>query len=359
MTDSSNHAFYLHQALDCASQRRGFCAPNPAVGAVVVKDQKIIATGTHWAAGHPHAEVAALNKVGDAAKGAILYVTLEPCCHYGKTPPCTELIMQRGISKVIYAYQDPNPQVAGLGAQQLQQAGIECEFFFLQSVHDFYRSYHYWWQHHQPWVCAKIALSQDGKIAGPHGEPVKITGAACDRYTHQCRYQTDAILTTATTVLKDNPQLNARYHQTVTPKPIYVLDSQLRTPLDAKIFQTSQQVTLFYDQVVAAERMQSYFAHNVRCVAVPSNNYGLDLQAVLAVIGDDGMHDLWVEAGGRCFESLVQQKIINSALMYISQQALGNNAQAAFSPTFDPLQSASSAEWSMLGDDKVWHLTWS
>ena len=143
---------YLLKALELAESRRGYCWPNPAVGAVVVKDEQIIATGTHWAAGHPHAEVEALRRAGEEAKGATLYVTLEPCCHHGKTPPCTEAIIASKVKRVVFGFRDPNA-VASKGKEQLIAAGIDCEWVALPEIDRFYRSYAYWIEKKRPWVC--------------------------------------------------------------------------------------------------------------------------------------------------------------------------------------------------------------
>jgi diaminohydroxyphosphoribosylaminopyrimidine deaminase/5-amino-6-(5-phosphoribosylamino)uracil reductase len=150
------HEIYLKQALQLAEIRRGFCAPNPSVGAVVVKNNKVISTGFHFASGAPHAEVDALNKCGDEARGATIYVTLEPCCHWGKTPPCTQLLIDRGIKTVIYGLSDPNPLVAGKGHANLEAANISCEQYTVPEISAFYASYYYWHKTGLPWVTAKI-----------------------------------------------------------------------------------------------------------------------------------------------------------------------------------------------------------
>ncbi|MES2614668.1 MAG: bifunctional diaminohydroxyphosphoribosylaminopyrimidine deaminase/5-amino-6-(5-phosphoribosylamino)uracil reductase RibD, partial [Bdellovibrionota bacterium] len=234
------HEIFLERTLQLAESRRGFCAPNPSVGAVVVKNGKIIAEGFHWERGKPHAEIEALNKIGDEAKGSHLYVSLEPCCHYGKTPPCTKAIIERGIAKVVYGFQDPNPIVCGKGEAQLRAAGVECQFHPTQSISHFYRSYSYWHKTKKPWVTLKIALSFDGKVSGPQGDPVQITGLECQKFTHENRKKSDAILTSAKTIICDNPQLNARIDNEINAKKVYILDRNLSLPLNAKIFKTAQ-----------------------------------------------------------------------------------------------------------------------
>jgi len=327
---NTSHLYYLSIALEQARLGRGFCAPNPAVGACVVKNGVVIAEGYHHGCGLPHAEVEALNKVGAKAKGATLYVTLEPCCHYGRTPPCVEKIKAAGIAAVYFAYSDPNPIVAGKGQQQLQQAGIVCEHLALPEINQFYQSYQHWTEHKMPWVSIKLALSADDKIAGEKGARMQITGAACQDYTHQQRYLSDAILTTAETLLHDDPQLNVRLQNKIFKKPLYVLDSNLRTPLTAKIFQTTEPVTIFHNSAADIHLRDALIAQGARCVAVESNAEGLDLHQVLQYIGSDGRHDVWVEAGGRCFQSFVKNKLAHRVITYRAPTVLGPAATSAF-----------------------------
>ena len=236
----NQHITYLRQALTLAEHRRGFCAPNPSVGAVVVKNNQVLASGSHWQGGAAHAEVAVLQQLSSTAKGATLYVTLEPCCHWGKTPPCTDLIIRQQIAEVIYAMRDPNPQVSGQGERILQQAGISCQPVVVEEVTQFYQSYNHWVHSGKPWVTVKLAMSLDGKIAGEGGRPVAITGADLTTHTHQQRKRADAILTTGRTICYDNPQLNVRLVRESYGKPVYVLDRHLTLPLDAQIFDTAE-----------------------------------------------------------------------------------------------------------------------
>lgn len=347
-----NHpSHYLYLALEQAIQRRGFCAPNPSVGAVIVKEGKILSTGRHWASGHPHAEVDALQKIGKQAEGATLYVTLEPCCHYGKTPPCTDLIIKSGIKKVYFSMQDPNFQIAGKGKATLESAGISCKFFPLSEISDFYRSYHHWCQTKTPWVTAKIAISQDGKIAAEKGQPIQITGKECHEFTHIFRKKSDAILTTINTIINDNPKMNARINNEIIAKPIYVLDSQLRFPLQSNVVETAKNITIFYHDSVDKNKIKTLEKQNIRCIAINKLNEHLNLNEVLNIIGEDGVHDLWVEAGGRCFQSLFQANLINRALIYISPKILGQKAMPAFQESFNIMDTNAKIDWKNLGDD--------
>lgn len=350
---SDIHINRLKEALDLAQTRKGYCAPNPAVGAVVVRDQKIIAQGTHWAAGEPHAEAVALKQLGNLCDGAILYVTLEPCCHWGKTPPCTQGIIKSGIRKVYYAFKDPNPKVGGKGIIELEKAGIECEQIAVSEIDDFYKSYTHWILNKRPWVTAKLAITLDGKIAGSNKKKVAITGAKLKEYTHQQRNVHDAILTTINTIIQDDPQLNVRLHNEIFKKPIYVLDSQLRLPLTATILKTAKELTIFHAADVNSHRRLSLISANVRCVPIEKTVLGLNLKEVFKFIGQDGMHDVWVEAGAQCFQSLLSQQLTNRLFIYIAPKVLGANALPAFTEKVELFNYAKTVHWKPFGRDVV------
>lgn len=345
---------YLKQALELAEIRRGFCAPNPAVGAVVVKDNLILSTGYHWASGHPHAEAGALNKIGAEANGATIYVTLEPCCHrHKKTPPCTELLIARGIKQVVYGYRDPNPQVAGQGEKALQSAGIECIYLPMDEIHAFYQSYHYWWQNQKPFITAKIALTLDGKIAGPQGERITITGSEAQLFTHLQRKRSDAILTTVSTIIADDPLLNVRLDNKIVKKPLYILDSQLNIPLTAKVFNSTESLVIFHSENSDPEKKLALEKLGAECRTIMQTNTGLNLPDIIHYIGQQGMHDLWIEAGGKCFSTFIQQKLLQRAFIYVAPKWLGNDVQSAFIEPFDFPSTTCSLEWKPLGQDAV------
>lgn len=347
------HKTYLKQALELAHIRRGFCAPNPSVGAIIVKNNHVIATGYHWGNGHPHAEIEALSKIGESAQGAILYVTLEPCCHTEKkTPPCTEAIIQAGIKQVYYGFCDPNPAVAGKGEEKLRVANIECQHISLPEIDQFYQSYQHWWQTGKPFVTAKLAMSLDGKIAGTHGQRITITGPTAQQFTHQQRKYADAILTTAKTIQHDDPLLNVRLAGEEYKKPIYILDRQLNTPLDAKIFTTALGVTIFHNKNIDPEKIKLYQARNVRC-----QNINM-LPEALTIIGQDGIHDLWIEAGGKCFAAFAHERLLQRAFIYVAPKWLGTEAQSAFEDNKDIFASARSHQWCNLGEDAMCKLEW-
>jgi diaminohydroxyphosphoribosylaminopyrimidine deaminase/5-amino-6-(5-phosphoribosylamino)uracil reductase len=349
----SAHQEYLLLALEQARSRRGFCAPNPAVGAVLVKDGLVIAQGAHQAAGSPHAEIEVLKIAGEAARGATLYVTLEPCNHQGLTPPCTEAIIQHGIAAVFYAYADPNSQVKGRGAARLAEAALRVEQLSLNEVDEFYKSYAYWLRTHHPFVTAKLALSLDGKIAGANGEPVLITGAEAQHYTHQRRRSSDAILSSVRTIIQDNPRFNVRLGDETISKPLYVIDRLAQLPLEALVLKTASSVTIFHDKAVPAEKLKNLESVGVRCVELSSESGLLSESAVVEFIGQDGIHDLWLEAGGKLFESFYEAQLINRLLFYIAPKTLGAQAYPAFQAPHDFFSDAKALRWFSLGQDVV------
>lgn len=347
------HTQFLLQALELANLRRGFCAPNPSVGAVVVKNNQVLATGYHYAAGQPHAEVQALSQLGDQAKGATLYVTLEPCCHWGKTPPCTDLLIERGIAQVFYGFADPNPVVAGHGAECLHTAGIPCKFLPLPEVTAFYQSYCFWLQHQLPFVTAKLAITLDGKIAGPHSQPVKLTSQEADQFTHQGRLKADALLTTANTIQHDDPQLNVRLENRVIAKPIYIIDRFLRLQSLVKVLTTAQELTVFHAKGLTAKQIAASNIPPIRYVAANETSHGLDLAEILSVIGKDGRHDLWVEAGGGLVQNLLLGNFIQRAYFITAPKWLGDDAKPAFSHAINITAKATSIRWRALGEDAL------
>lgn len=344
--------YYLRQALELAHIRRGFCSPNPSVGAVIVSPKgEILATGYHLGPGQAHAEVDALNKLNGKADGATIYITLEPCCHFGRTPPCTDAIIASGIKQVVYGFEDPNPIVCGKSRAILAEKNIACEFVTVPEIAEFYQAYSHWQHTNKPLVTAKIALSLDGKIAQENGEPQQITGLALKNLTYQYRKHSDAILTTAKTIICDNPQMNVRGVETIS-KPIYILDRELRTPLDAKIFSTAKSVTLFYASDIAQEKLERFSQKNIRCIAIDIKQKKLNLTTVIEQIGQDGVHDLWVEAGGICFSECVKQHLLHKILIYIAPRWLGSGLNA-FPSDFSLDLSGYTVNWQQVGNDVV------
>lgn len=355
------HIEFLKQALWLAESQRGFCAPNPAVGALVVKDGNVIARGVHHGVGTVHAELDALQKLDvTQTQGADLYVTLEPCCHFGRTPPCTQCIIESGIASVFYGFQDPNPLVNGKGGRGLQAAGIVTHYLEVPEIVTFYRSYTYWTRTKRPWVIGKLAMSLDGKIAGPKGAPISITHADAMHYTHVRRQQSDALLSTVQTVLHDNPQLNIRLNKQSIKKNVYLLDSHLKFPLNARLIKMAKQIILLHlpctDSKIS-DRRDILMAHGLRCFSIGAGQGGLDLHAALALIGKQGIQDLWIEAGAICLSSFFTQSLLNQLFIYIAPVILGQQALSAFAEPWSTLDAVKSVSWRICGNDIICQIT--
>jgi diaminohydroxyphosphoribosylaminopyrimidine deaminase/5-amino-6-(5-phosphoribosylamino)uracil reductase len=347
-----DHADHLRAALELAAQRQGFAAPNPAVGAVVIAGNTILGRGTHHGAGHPHAEVEALRDLGERARGATVFVTLEPCCLWGRTPPCTKLLIEYGIREVVYGYRDPNPKVAGGGHLELERAGIACRHLPLPDIDRFYEPYAHWTRTGRPFVTAKLALSLDGKIAGRNDVRVAITGEEINRFTHRCRKTADAILTTSRTVEIDDPLLNARDERTHHAKPLYVIDRGASLPLSANVLRTGAPLTLFHDPSADPERLSALQARGIRLVALAFDASVSTLERCLEQIGEDGHHHLWVEAGGRLFQSLLEARLANQVFLYVGTRWLGEEARSAFAGgARQLLEGARAYSWRGFGAD--------
>jgi diaminohydroxyphosphoribosylaminopyrimidine deaminase/5-amino-6-(5-phosphoribosylamino)uracil reductase len=354
----SHDIVFLQEALALAHIHRGFCAPNPAVGAVIVKDQTIVAKGYHRGPGSFHAEVDALSKLTlEMARGATIYVTLEPCCHFGRTPPCTDALIQAGIKRVIYGFHDTNPIVAGYGHAALTVAGIDIEHIPLPEIDIFYKSYKHWHLTQKPLLTAKIALSLDGKIAGKSGEPIKITGEELREFTHQCRKECDAILTTSKTIIKDDPQLNVRYENAIIAKQVYILDSMLAIPLTAKIFTTAASVTIFHARAVSPELKDRFIARGVRCIPIDKTSNGLVLEQVIAFLGKEGKHDIWIEAGGRCFSAFLSEQLLQRAFIYLAPISIPDGL-TAFGEDVNLKVNAADLQWRQYGKDVLCEIHW-
>ena len=346
---------YMSRALGLAKIQQGFCAPNPSVGAVVVKNGQIIAEGYHLGPGCAHAELDALNKIRKKAEGATLYVTLEPCCTYGRTPPCTELLIQCGIKKVVFGFYDPNPNVASKGIAALKNAGIECEYCPLPEVDVFYQPYNYWHQTQLPWVIAKLALSLDAKISADAFEQTSISSEALQVYTHQQRKSADAILTTAQTILIDNPQLNVRLNAQTVAKPIYILDRELKMSLSANIISHAKNITVFHAPDISKKSLVSFTRKNIRCIPINVIKDKLSWDEIIKYIGKEGVHYIWVEAGARCFESLALSPYLCAGMLYFSPKILGSEAYPAFSNK-ELLKNVKQVTWETIGSESICHL---
>jgi len=349
---NNTHA-YLSRALALASQRRGYCAPNPAVGAVVVCDGEIVGEGCHWQAGKPHAEVMAIKNAGKRAEGASIYVTLEPCNHQGRTPPCTQLILDSGIQRVFYAHADPNASVIGGGGQFLVDNGLEVVTVDMPDIAAFYQSYDHWLQHQRPWVTLKLAMSLDGKIAGPAGQRIQITGKQSKQLTYYHRRHSDAILTTQATILADNPTYLSLPDEGDTETPLFILARKPVLPASLHIFRQPRQITVLHDANVDSKILSDLHGRGIKTQGIKSTDNYVDLLSILNYIGAQGIHNLWVEAGGRLSQAMFEADLVHTALLYVAPKWLGSDAMPAFQSLEAPWAPAKQIFWFRAGEDIV------
>ena len=320
------HKQFLRKALEQAYRGRGMCAPNPSVGAVLVHNQHIIAMGHHQGVGTAHAEKLVLSQT-PLPFDSTLYVTLEPCNHWGRTPPCVSAIIQSGIRRVVYAFPDPNPLVRERNTPELlTAAGIEVIHYPLEEIDAFYQSYGHWMKTKNTWLTAKIAQTFDGKIAGKDGARLQLSNDDCAQFTHEQRRHTDLILTSAETLCNDNPLLTARTKEGTWQKPIAIIDRQLRVEADAKALKEAKHCYVFHDSLLTVKNPLP----NCTYIRVPLVNQQLDLAFILQQIGQLGFHDTWLEAGGRLFSAFHEQGLVHRTYLYLVPMILGDEAVAAY-----------------------------
>jgi diaminohydroxyphosphoribosylaminopyrimidine deaminase / 5-amino-6-(5-phosphoribosylamino)uracil reductase len=318
-----NDEQYMRLAIEIAKAGIGQTSPNPVVGAVVVKDGEIVGFGAHLKAGEPHAEVHAIRMAGEKAKGATVYVTLEPCSHYGKTPPCADLLVETGVQRVVIATTDPNPLVAGKGIEKLRSAGIDVNLGVLKEEADeLNRVFFHYIATKTPFVTLKYASSLDGKIATTTGESKWITSEAAREDVHRYRAVHDAILVGVNTVIADNPSLTVRLPEGGKNPIRIVLDTHLRTPLDANILNDGQAETwIVVGSEVSAEKRKRYEKENVQIISMERPR--IDIDELLHVLGEKRITSLFVEGGSHVHDSFVRAKAVNEIVAYFAPKIIG------------------------------------
>ncbi len=331
MSAAADHVF-MARALELA--RRGLYStdPNPRVGCVLIHNGETVGEGWHERAGEPHAEVHALRQAGTAAQGATAYVTLEPCCHHGRTPPCSNALLEAGVARVVVAMEDPNPLVAGKGLQAMREAGIEVLVGVLAAQAEqlnpgFVRRM----RSGLPWVRCKLAMSLDGRTAMASGESQWITGAAARADVQRLRARSSAILTGVDTVLADDPSLNVRLEDVADPRqPLrVVLDSQLRMPVSARLLDLPGR-TLILTGSRDAQRADALLRPGVQVLTLPMVGPHLDLTAVLRTLGEQGMNEIQVEAGATLCGALLHARLIDELVFYVAPHLMGEAAHGLF-----------------------------
>ncbi|MFM8445598.1 MAG: bifunctional diaminohydroxyphosphoribosylaminopyrimidine deaminase/5-amino-6-(5-phosphoribosylamino)uracil reductase RibD [Methylococcus sp.] len=324
-------ALYMARALELAQRGLNTTDPNPRVGCVIVKQGKIVGEGWHERAGGPHAEVNALRAAGTEARDATVYVSLEPCSHHGKTPPCSEALIKAGVRRVVAATEDPNPRVAGNGLRQLQASGIDISCGLLRgSAVALNPGFHQRMQSGRPWIRSKLAMSLDGRTAMASGESRWITGAEARRDVHRWRARSSCIVTGIDTVLADDPELTVRLENAetpVTPPARVILDSNLRCPALPRLAQRPGRAILLTTRRGSLPRHES----DLEIVSLPANAEGrLDLSAVIEWLGIQEFNEVLFEAGPTLNGALLRDDLVDEWIVFMAPVVLGDGARGLF-----------------------------
>ncbi|MBM4037682.1 MAG: bifunctional diaminohydroxyphosphoribosylaminopyrimidine deaminase/5-amino-6-(5-phosphoribosylamino)uracil reductase RibD [Planctomycetes bacterium] len=315
----------MRRALDLAERGRGWVEPNPLVGAVVVRDGQIVGEGHHERFGGPHAEPNAIAAAGDACRGATLYVTLEPCTHHGKTPPCVPAVVAAGFARVVAAMIDPDPRTQGRGLEQLRAAGLDVEVGLLEAdAQRLNAPFVKLTKRGLPFVAAKWAMSLDGKTATRIGDSRWISSEPSRELVHTLRGQMDAILIGVGTALADDPLLTARPPGPRTPARI-VADEQARLPLYSQLLQTSAEAPLIIATTEAAppERRAALAAKGAEILVLPMQRGGVSLRALMAELGRRRMTNVLLEGGGELCAAALAAGIVDKLLVFIAPRLIG------------------------------------
>jgi len=316
---------WMKKALRLAKRGRGRTSPNPMVGAVLVKKGRVIGEGYHQKAGEPHAEILALKQAGEHAKGATLYLNLEPCTHYGRTPPCTPSVIQSGVRRVVIGMKDPNPLVSGKGVESLKNAGIEVTVGILekecQRLNEAFTKYI---QTEEPFVILKVASTLDGKIATRNGHSKWISGEISRRWVHRLRDQVDGVVVGIETIIKDDPQLTSRIRGGRDPFRI-VLDSRLRIPEESRVIKESPSRTILATTELAPhEKSERLEKNGVRILRFDSEERKVPLRPLLKTLGEMGMVSILVEGGSEVNGSFLNQGLIDKVFIFFSPKLMGD-----------------------------------
>lgn len=327
------HENYMRHAIELAKRGFGFTNPNPLVGAVIVKDGRIIGEGWHAKYGDLHAERNALKNCTESPKGATIYVTLEPCCHHGKQPPCTEALVEAGIQRVYIGSRDPNPLVSGKGVQFLRERGIEVITDFLREECDaLNKIFFHYIPHKMPYVILKYAMTMDGKIACKNGASQWITGESARGNVHVTRKRVAAILVGIGTVLADDPMLNCRVENPSHPTRV-VMDTHLQIPLNSKLVQTAREIPLIiYTASQEQEKISALEEQGVTVVSVESQQNHVSVSAVLKDMGQRGLDSVLVEGGASIHGAFLQAKLVDLVQVYIGGKIIGGDGLSPIAP---------------------------
>lgn len=316
---------FMKKALAIAGAVIGTVSPDPAVGAVLVKNGKIISTGFHDQHKTPHAEAFAIKKAGKKAKGADLYINLEPCCHYGNNPPCTDTIIKAGIKRVYVSMKDPNPLVNGKGFRKLEKAGIEVIKGLLETEAE--KLNEFFIKHittRRPFVILKTAMSLDGKTATRQGESKWITGIDSRKFVHKLRSHVDAVMVGIGTVLKDDPLLTSRYTKYQKQPLRIILDSKARTPLSSKVVKDGSARTLIaVTEAAPSKNIAALEKAGCKIIRTKSANGLVDLKDLMKILGKMNISSIMIEGGASTAGSAIENGIVDKITLFIAPKIIG------------------------------------
>jgi diaminohydroxyphosphoribosylaminopyrimidine deaminase/5-amino-6-(5-phosphoribosylamino)uracil reductase len=328
MFSPADHA-YMTRALRLAGRALFTTAPNPRVGCVIVRDGEIVGEGFHVRAGEPHAEIIALQAAGARARGATVYVSLEPCSHHGRTPPCADALIVVGVGRVVAAMQDPNPRVAGRGLARLSAAGIQTECGLMEAeARELNIGFVSRMTRGRPWLRIKTAASLDGRTALANGESQWITGAAARRDGHRWRARSCGVMVGIGTLLADNPRLTVRDVETSRQPLRIVVDRHLQIPLDARVLESGH-------VLIATAEHQAHKALRLRdlgaeVILLPNTEGKVDLQGLLRELGRRELNEVLVESGNRLNGALLKSGVVDELVVYLAPHLLGDSARGMF-----------------------------
>lgn len=357
----TNHSYWMSQAIQLACQGIYSTHPNPRVGCVIVQHNQLVGTGWHQKAGEPHAEVYALRQAAERARGATAYVTLEPCSHFGKTPPCVDALIRAGVSKVVIAMQDPNPKVAGKGIAKLQAAGVEVRCGILESqAMQLNKGFIKRMCHGLPYVKIKLAMSLDGRTAMADGKSQWITGPDARREVQRMRAQSSAVITGADTVILDDARLTVRPDELGLAEPMLslasayqplrvLIDSQQRVPLTAAFYQSP------YTLTISSQSFPDGLSGEHHWMVLGLKNGHIDLLSVLQKLASEyEVNELLVEAGAMLAGAFTRARLVDEYAIFMAGKLLGSNARPLLQLPLDTMQQALSmriADIRAVGDD--------
>jgi diaminohydroxyphosphoribosylaminopyrimidine deaminase/5-amino-6-(5-phosphoribosylamino)uracil reductase len=355
MADANDH-LHMTAALRLAENGLYDTAPNPTVGCVLVKDGRVVGSGWTAPAGGPHAERVALAAAGAAARGATAYVTLEPCCHIGRTGPCSRALIEAGVARVVFAGHDPNPRVDGAGAAELAAAGIAVEGGVLEGAAEpLNRGFFTRMRRGTPWVRSKLAASLDGRTALENGTSRWITSAAARADVHRWRARSSAVVTGSGTIVDDDPSLDARREEAGIAaglgikQPLRVIvDAKLKTPPAARTLTLPGEVLVLTTRSLEDPKAAALRAAGARIEQVAGDGEHCDLRAVLERLAKHEINDVWVEAGAGLNGALLKAGLIDELIIYMAPRLLGDSARGMFSV---PAVESLAAGWTLTLDD--------